>query len=40
MDTGGDFGAAQREWQQAGAELQTAQNDLAQLLKEFPDKQA
>jgi hypothetical protein len=40
IDTGGDFGAAQREWQQAGAELQTAQNDLAQLLKEFPDKQA
>jgi hypothetical protein len=40
IDTGGDFGAAQRAWQQAGAELQTAQNDLAQLLKEFPDKQA
>jgi hypothetical protein len=40
IDRGGDFAAAQRAWQQAGAELETAQNDLAQLLKEFPDKQA
>ncbi|CAG0941519.1 hypothetical protein ANRL1_00576 [Anaerolineae bacterium] len=40
IDGGGDFAAAQRAWQQAGAELQTAQNDLTQLLKEFPDKPA
>ena len=40
IDQGGDFAAAQRAWQQIGAELQTAQNDPAQLLKEFPDKKA
>jgi hypothetical protein len=40
IDRGGDFAAAQRAWQQIGAELQTAQNDLDQLLKEFPDKPA
>jgi hypothetical protein len=40
IDGGGDFAAAQRAWQQTGTELQTAQHDLAQLLKEFPDKQA
>ena len=40
IDRGGDFVAAQHVWQQAGAELEIAKHNLAQLLKEFPDQPA